>query len=86
MALRKALLQHPEQFVRTMTEKLLTYGLGRGLEYYDMPVVRAVARDAARQNYRFSALITGIVKSSAFQMKKAVDSSETPRATTLGAH
>ena len=54
-----------------MTEKLLTYGLGRGLEYYDMPVVRAIARDAARQNYRFSSLITGIVKSSAFQMKKA---------------
>jgi hypothetical protein len=71
VALRKALLKHPEQFVRTMTEKLLTYGLGRGLEYYDMPVVRAIARDAARQNNRFSALITGIVKSAPFQMKKA---------------
>jgi cytochrome c5 len=71
VALRKALLTHPEQFVRTMTEKLLTYGLGRGLEYYDMPVVRGIARDAARQNYRFSALITGIVKSTPFQMKKA---------------
>jgi hypothetical protein len=71
VALRTALLKHPEQFVRTMTEKLLTYGLGRGLEYYDMPVVRAIARDAARQNYRFSALITAVVKSSAFQMKKA---------------
>jgi cytochrome c5 len=73
VALRKALLRHPEQFVRTMTEKLLTYGLGRGLEYYDMPVVRAIARDAARQHYRFSALITGIVKSTPFQMKKAHD-------------
>jgi mono/diheme cytochrome c family protein len=71
VALRKALLKHPEQFVRTMTEKLLTYGLGRGLEYYDMPVVRAIARDAERQNNRFSALITGIVKSAPFQMKKA---------------
>jgi mono/diheme cytochrome c family protein len=71
VALRNALLKHPEQFVRTMTEKLLTYGLGRGLEYYDMPVVRAIARDAARQNYRFSSLITGIVKSSTFQTKKA---------------
>jgi len=71
VALRKALLRHPEQFVRTMTEKLLTYGLGRGLEYYDMPVVRAIARDAERQNNRFSALITGIVKSAPFQMKKA---------------
>jgi hypothetical protein len=71
VALRRALLKHPEQFVRTMTEKLLTYGLGRGLEYYDMPVVRAIARDAARQNYRFSALIAGIVKSAPFQLKKA---------------
>ena len=49
VALRKALLKHPEQFVRTLTEKLMTYGLGRGLEYYDMPVVRAIARDAARR-------------------------------------
>jgi mono/diheme cytochrome c family protein len=71
VALRKALLRHPEQFARTMTEKLLTYGLGRGLEFYDMPVIRAIASDAARQNYRFSALVTGIVKSTAFQMKKA---------------
>jgi len=71
VALRKALLMHPEQFARTLTEKLLTYGLGRGLEYYDMPVIRAIASDAARQNYRFSALITGIVKSTAFRMKKA---------------
>jgi hypothetical protein len=71
VALRKALLRHPEQFVRTMTEKLLTYGLGRGLEYYDMPVVRAIARDAARQNYRFSSLILGIVKSPPFLMKTA---------------
>jgi hypothetical protein len=73
VALRKALLTHPEQFVRTMTEKLLTYGLGRGLEYYDMPVARGIARDASRQNYRFSALITGIVKSTPFQMKKRLE-------------
>ena len=75
VALRKALLKHPEQFVRTMTEKLLTYALGRGLEYYDMPVVRAIARDAATQNYRFSSIVLGIVKSTPFQMKmKARDS------------
>jgi mono/diheme cytochrome c family protein len=73
VALRKALLEHPERFVRTMTEKLLTYGLGRGLEYYDMPVVRGIARDASRQNDRFSALITGIVKSTPFQMKKRLE-------------
>ena len=74
-ALRKALLKHPEQFVRTMTEKMLTYGLGRGLEYYDMPVVRSIARDAAAQNNRFSALVIGIVKSTPFQMKKASEGS-----------
>jgi hypothetical protein len=71
-ALRKAILKHPEQFVRTMTEKMLTYGLGRGLEYYDMPVVRATARDAAAQNYRFSSIVMGIVKSTPFQMKMKV--------------
>jgi cytochrome c5 len=71
IALRQALLKHPEQFVRTMTEKLLTYGLGRGLEHYDMPVVRAIANNAAKENYRFSSLIAGIVKSTPFQMKKA---------------
>ena len=69
VALRKALLKHPEQFVRTMTEKMLTYALGRGLEYYDMPVVRQIARDAASQNYRFSSIVLGIVKSTPFQKK-----------------
>ena len=56
-----------------MTEKMLTYALGRGLEYYDMPVVRAIARDAAGQNYRFSSIVTGIVRSAPFQMKKATE-------------
>jgi hypothetical protein len=77
VALRKALLKHPEQFVRTMTEKLLTYALGRGLEYYDMPVVRAIEKEAAKQNYRFSSLVTGIVKSVPFRMKKAIENNET---------
>jgi hypothetical protein len=52
-----------------MTEKMLTYALGRGLEYYDMPVVRSIARDAASQNYRFSSIVVGIVKSTPFQKK-----------------
>ena len=69
--IRKALLKHSDQFVRTMTEKLLTYALGRGLEYYDMPVVRAIEKDAAKQHYRFSSLVTGIVNSVPFRMKKA---------------
>jgi hypothetical protein len=64
-----ALAAHPEQFVRTMASMMLTYAVGRGLEYYDMPVVRTVARDTAKNNYRFSELVLGIVKSPPFQMK-----------------
>ena len=69
VALRTAIMRHPEQFVRTFVEKLMTYGLGRGLEHYDMPVVRGITRDAARQNNRFSAIVTGIVSSAPFRMK-----------------
>jgi len=75
--LRRALLLHPERFVGTMTEKLMTYALGRGLEYYDMPVVRSIARDAAHNDYRFSSLVMGIVKSTPFQMRRAREA-ETP--------
>jgi mono/diheme cytochrome c family protein len=64
---RAWLVAHREQFVTAMTEKLLTYALGRGLEYYDAPTVRAIVRGAAPE-YRWSALITGIVKSMPFQM------------------
>jgi hypothetical protein len=68
--LRNALLGYSPQFARTVTEKLLTYALGRGVEYQDMPVVRAIVRNAARNDYRFSALIEGIVKSDQFQMNR----------------
>ena len=71
IGLRKAILKQPEMFVRTLTDKLMTYGLGRGVEHKDKPVVRGIARDAATQNYRFSSIVLGIVKSAAFQMKKA---------------
>ena len=71
VALRQALLKHSDQFVRTLTEKLLTYGLGRGLEYYDMPVVRAIANDAQAHDNRFSSIVLGIVQSPSFRMKKA---------------
>ena len=71
LALRQALLKQPERFVSTMTEKLLTYALGRGLEHYDMPVVRAIVRNAEKQDYKFSALVFNIVKSAPFQLKKA---------------
>jgi cytochrome c551/c552 len=68
-SLRQALSNRPEAFVGNMTEKLLMYGTGRESKYYDMPVVRAVMRDAAKDQYRFSDLVLGIVKSAPFQMK-----------------
>ncbi len=68
-SLRQALLSRSDVFVQTLTEKLLTYGVGRALKYYDMPAVRAITRDAARNNYRFSSLVLGIVKSPPFQMR-----------------
>ncbi len=71
VALRKVLMKHPEQFVRTLVSKLMTYGLGRELEYYDMPTVRTIERQASADNYRFSSLILGIVKSTEFQMQRA---------------
>ena len=73
--LRQALLRYTPQFIRVVTEKLLTYALGRGAEYYDMPTVRAIAREAERNNNRISSIIVGIVKSAPFQMNvKTADS------------
>ena len=65
--LREALLRYKPQFVRVATEHLLTYALGRGVESYDMPLVRAIVHDAERNQYRFSSLILGVVKSEPFQ-------------------
>jgi hypothetical protein len=67
--LRALLLDEPEQFPRTVTEKLLAYALGRRLEYYDRPAVRKIVRDAAARDYRWSSLIMGIVESPAFLMR-----------------
>jgi hypothetical protein len=68
---REALLTRRQAFVTTLTEKLMTYALGRGVEYYDMPAVRTVVRDAEAANHRWSALILGIVRSVPFQMRSA---------------
>jgi len=68
-SLRKALLNYPDAFVQTMTEKLLMYGVGRVAHHYDMPAVRAITREAARNDYRFSSLVLAIVKSDPFQMR-----------------
>lgn len=61
--LRQVLVSHPDIFVGTLTEKLLTYALGRGLDYFDMPAVRKIVRESASRNYRFSTLVVGIVNS-----------------------
>jgi hypothetical protein len=68
--LEAALLRRPDIFATTLTEKLMTYALGRGVEYYDQPAVRAIVRDAGAQNYRMSAIILGIVNSKPFQMRQ----------------
>jgi hypothetical protein len=71
--LRKALLSRPDEFVGTMTEKFLSYALGRSLTAYDMPTVRKIVRDAARNNYRFSTIVMGIAQSLPFQMERVPD-------------
>jgi hypothetical protein len=67
--LQQALLKHPELFVSTVAEKLLTFALGRGTEYYDAPAVRKIVADASRSEFRFSSLVLGIVHSTPFQMR-----------------
>ncbi len=74
--LRQALLARPEIFAGTLTEKLLTFALGRGVDYNDAPAVRKVIGDASRGNYRFSAIVSGIVRSAPFQMRRAVERPE----------
>jgi hypothetical protein len=81
VALRKALLSRPDVFVGTVTEKLLIYALGRGLEPIDMPVVRGIVRNAAAQNYAMQSIILGIVRSTPFQMRtKLTDTGLKPTA------
>jgi hypothetical protein len=72
--LRNVLLSRPEQFVCTVTEKLLMYALGRRVEYYDAPAVRKILREAASNDYRWSSIILGIVNSTAFQMRRSRES------------
>jgi mono/diheme cytochrome c family protein len=65
--------KYRDDFVRTATQKLLTYALGRGLDYYDNPTIRSISRDAARDDYRMSAMVLAIVKSTPFQMRRSPD-------------
>ena len=75
--LRKATVRYSDQFVRVVTEKLLTYALGRGVEDGDMPIVRSIVRGSAPSQYRFSSILLGIVKSDAFRMNQK-ESSKVP--------
>ncbi|MGE3509445.1 MAG: DUF1585 domain-containing protein, partial [Vicinamibacterales bacterium] len=68
---RALLLERRDRFVQTVTEKLLTYAIGRGTDYRDAPAVRQIARQAATRDYRWSAVIMGIVKSTPFQMRRS---------------
>jgi hypothetical protein len=69
--LRAALARHPEQFVQTFTEGLVTYALGRAIDYRDMPAVRKIVRESARDDYRFSSIVWQVVTSDAFQLRQA---------------
>jgi len=73
--LRAALLSHREQFAQTVVEKLMTYALGRGVEYYDSPAVRQIVRSSASNDYRWSSIVLGIVRSTPFQMRLPRDPS-----------
>ncbi len=70
---RNALAARPDQFVQTLTEKMMTFALGRGVEHLDMPAVRAIVREAEKDDYRFSALVKGIVNSDQFRMQETPD-------------
>ena len=72
--LQKYLLTHPESFVTTLTEKLLTYALGRGAEYYDGPAMRVIMKDAEKDKFRWSSLLIAITKSTPFQMRRSRES------------
>ena len=68
--LRNALIRYKPQFLRVIAEKLMIYALGRGTEYFDMPEVRAIVHDTEKNNYKFSTLVLGVVKSQQFQMNQ----------------
>ena len=71
VGLRKVLLSHREELVSTVTEKLLTYALGRGVEYTDAPAIRKIVRETAPGGHRWSSLLLGVVQSTPFQMRRS---------------
>ena len=77
--LREALLRYSPAFVRVVADKLLIYALGRGTEYYDMPLMRSIVHEVEKNNYRFSSFVLGVVKSEPFQMNMKMQLSANPR-------
>jgi len=75
-SLRELTLNYGDQFAQVVTEKLLTYAIGRGVEYEDMPLARSIARDAAQDDYRFSSLVMGVIQSPAFTTNMKTAASE----------
>ena len=83
---RRTLLRRPESFVKTVTERLLTYSLGRGLEAYDMPTVRRIVRQSAGADYKLSAIVLGIVKSTPFQMRRSLADAPAAKPSSAARH
>jgi hypothetical protein len=83
VALREAMMKHPRQFVGTLTERLLSYGLGRTLAYYDMPTVRGIVRQAAPDNYRFSSIVLAMVQSIPFEFRKVPENNDNNDSQTI---
>jgi hypothetical protein len=84
--LRTVLMTRRDVFAATVTERLLTYALGRGVDYYDEPAIRNILRQAAPNDYRWSSLVLGIVKSTPFQMRKSGESTAGEPTTTAALH
>jgi len=83
VSLREGILKRRDVFVRTMTEKLMTYAIGRGMTFHDMPVIRDILRKSATQDYRFSTIVLGIVNSTPFQMRTAEKRTTAPDLTVM---
>ena len=71
-------MNRPDLFLSTVTERLLTYAYGRGIDFAEYPVIRSIDRDAAKNNYRFSSIVLGIVKSPSFQMRSGPGAESAP--------
>ena len=82
IGLRGFVVKYSDQFVRVVTEKLLTYALGRGIEYYDAPAVRRIVKDAARSDNSFQSLIVGIATSTPFEMRRTQTTEDAKPAAT----